>query len=80
VDREGGADLHADQQGAFAVTADTFGKNWMHKVTFGGESVTVAVCSSEYQQAASWIVVSGRQEGLRLVGQPPVSVERLEGI
>jgi hypothetical protein len=46
------------QQGDFAVIADTFSANWIHKVTFGqkshNQSVTLDVCKSNYQEAASW--------------------------
>ena len=42
------------QQGAFAVTADTFSRHWMHKITFGKESVSLDVCTHDGQIAASW--------------------------
>ena len=42
------------KQGDFAVIADTFGEYWIGKVTFGHESVTLDVCTSDWQEAASW--------------------------
>jgi hypothetical protein len=42
------------QKGDFAVTADTFSQYWMRTVTFGSESVSLDVCETDRQVAASW--------------------------